>query len=114
MMIWVNYRVLSIICLEFVDLLLLKQIHSAVIMGAITQVQVFNGLNGLAIAQAILTRSLDLKLSSMLSPQQVVALLDSIGSISDLFPAQATATRQVYSDVFDPQAKIVTLLPLVS
>lgn len=83
-------------------------------MGAITQVRVLGGVIGLAIAQAVLYRSLRSKLGSILSPQQVAALLDSTGSISKFLPAQATATRQVYGDAFNLQMRIVTFIAAAS
>ncbi|CAF9909471.1 hypothetical protein IMSHALPRED_008372 [Imshaugia aleurites] len=86
----------------------------AVAMGAITQVRVLGGVIGLAIAQAILTRSLDSKLGSFLSSQQITALLDSTGSISDFSPAQAKSTRQVYGDAFNLQMRIVTFIAAAS
>lgn len=63
-------------------------------MGVITQVRVLGGVIGLAMAQAILTRSLASKLGSFLSGQQIAALLDSTGSISGFTPAQAKSTRK--------------------
>lgn len=89
-------------------------VYPAVAMGAITQVRVLGGVIGLAIAQAILTRSLDSKLGSFLSSQQITALLDSTGSISDFSPAQAKSTRQVYGDAFNLQMRIVTFIAAAS
>ena len=83
-------------------------------MGAITQVRVLGGIIGLAIAQAILTRSLESKLGSFLSSQQIATLLDSTESISDLSPPQAKKTRQVYGDAFNLQMRIVTFIAAAS
>ena len=64
-------------------------------MGVFIQVRVLGGVIGLAMAQAILTRSLASKLESVLSGQQIAALLDSTGSISRFIFAQAKSTRKL-------------------
>ena len=98
----------------FAGLKLQLRVHPAVTMGAITQVRVLGGIIGLAIAQAILTRSLDSKLGSFLSTQQIATLLDSTESIFDFPAAQAKRTRQVYGDAFNLQMRIVTFIAAAS
>ena len=90
--------------------MILTRLQLAVTMGAIIQVRVLGGVIGLAIAQAILTRSLDTKVGSFLSKQQIAALLDSTRSITDFPPDQAKSTRQVYNDAFNLQMRIATFI----
>ena len=86
----------------------------AVTMGAITQVRVLGGVIGLAIAQAVLTRSLGAKLGSILSPPQIQSLLESTGSILHFSPSEASATREVYGQAFNLQMRIVTFIAAAS
>ena len=83
-------------------------------MSAISQVRALGGVIGLALAQAILTRSLDSKLGSFLSSQQIAALLDSTRSMSDFSPAQAKSPLEVYGDAFNLQMRIVIFIAAAS
>ena len=116
-MIWVrlptslaHVQAKTLVNLQFLDWMFLTRVQLAVTMGAIIQVRVLGGVIGLAIAQAILTRSLDTKLGSFLSKQQIAALLDSTRSISNFSPSQAQSTRQVYGDAFNLQMRIATFI----
>ena len=82
----------------------------AVAMGAITQIRVLGGTIGLAVCTVVLNNHMRHSLRSVLSPQQVTGILQSVSSISDLDATTGKAVRRVYAEGYKQQMRIMTYI----
>ncbi|GAM42007.1 efflux pump antibiotic resistance protein [Talaromyces pinophilus] len=79
-----------------------------VTMGALTQVRVLGGTFGLAIGATVLNDHVTSKLSTVLGPQELKTILDSLDSVKYLSPDQQDAVRVAFAEGFNRQNIVLT------
>ncbi|GFF41879.1 hypothetical protein IFM58399_06416 [Aspergillus lentulus] len=82
--------------------------HMAVMMGAVTQIRVLGGTISLAICSTILNNHVKPRILSVVSPEQVQAICDSLSAIKDLTPSQQAAVKRVFAEGYNLQNIFMT------
>ncbi|KAL9110367.1 MAG: hypothetical protein Q9227_005098 [Pyrenula ochraceoflavens] len=88
------------------------QVILAVNMGAITQVRILGGVIGIGIGDIILHGKVYSKLNTILTPQQIGALLTSTENLGTFAPNQINAVKRLYSDGFNFQFRIMMYIAI--
>jgi hypothetical protein len=79
-------------------------VHTAAVgMGSIGQFKYLGGAIGIAICTNILNKHIIKSLSNLLSPAQLVALLQSTQILGDFTPSIQEATRRAYAEGYNTQ-----------
>ncbi|EED14417.1 efflux pump antibiotic resistance protein, putative [Talaromyces stipitatus ATCC 10500] len=85
-----------------------------VTMGALTQIRVLGGTFGLAISATVLNDHVKSKLSTLLSPPELEAILDSLDAIKNLSQNQQQAVKAAFSEGFNRQNVILAAFSAVA
>ncbi|GFF74437.1 MFS general substrate transporter [Aspergillus lentulus] len=82
--------------------------HMAVMMGAITQIRVLGGTISLAICSTILNNHVKPRILSVVSPEQVQPIYDSLSAIKELTPSQQAAVKRMFAEGYNLQNIFMT------
>jgi hypothetical protein len=80
----------------------------AVAMGAVGQFRMLGGSIAIAICANVLNRFVESELSTVLPSDQLAVLLKSVQTMKDLPPSSQQAVRDVYTEGYSTQMKILT------
>ncbi|KAL8667019.1 MAG: hypothetical protein Q9202_000941 [Teloschistes flavicans] len=83
---------------------------TAVAMGAITQIRVLGGTVGLAICATVLNNHLRSSFPSVLNPDQISQISDSVQNIEHLNPNQEAFVRRIFAEGYNDQMRIMTYI----
>ncbi|KAJ5595531.1 MFS general substrate transporter [Penicillium hispanicum] len=87
--------------------------HTAIVMGAITQLRVLGGTISLAICSTILNNHVKPGVLSIVSPGQAQAIFDSLSAIQDLTVTQQSAVKRAFAEGYNLQNIFMTALTAV-
>ncbi|RYO94779.1 hypothetical protein DL766_000042 [Monosporascus sp. MC13-8B] len=84
-----------------------------VAMGAITQMRVLGGTIGLAISATLLNNHVNPRLATLLTPEQLRQISESVGYINTLPDSTRDATRQIFADGYNAQMRAMLYFNVV-
>ncbi|RYP71921.1 hypothetical protein DL771_004524 [Monosporascus sp. 5C6A] len=104
---------MGLVSLLILTPLVVDRTDMGVAMGAITQIRVLGGTIGLAISATVLNNHVKPRLATLLTPEQLREISESVGYINTLPDLTRDAARQIFADGYNAQMRAMLYFNVV-